>query len=127
VRAGGAPSQRWGGRIAEALVALETMPGMRWFLARSWIVVAAGSITDVDTPPTRCTTSTSASTTWCAPGLRAELKDPARHKIDRELTRTIDSSHFSSTLEAVIGGVPGRVGCGSVSGHPERSNVPVCP
>jgi len=33
----------------EALVALETIPGMRWFPARSWIVVAAGSITDVNT------------------------------------------------------------------------------
>ncbi len=79
------------------------------FLAASdpppmWIIVAAEPITDVDT--TAADMLEALDRALNGRGIRlvfAEMKDPAREKIDRyELTRTIDPRHFFPTLDDAI-------------------------
>ena len=78
-------------------------------LARSdprptWIVIAAEPMTDVDTTASDMLEDLDEALN--AQGISlvfAELKDSARHKIERYgLTRTIDPRHFFPTLEAAI-------------------------
>ena len=73
-------------------------------LARTWIIVAAEPITDVDTTAADMLHNLDVALNEDGVHLVfAGLKDPVRRKIDRyELTRTIDSSHFFPTLDAAI-------------------------
>jgi high affinity sulfate transporter 1 len=78
-------------------------------LARSeplpqWIIVAAEPITDADTTAADMLREIDEELNASDIHLVfAEMKDPVRRKIDRyELTRTIDPSHFFSTLEAAV-------------------------
>jgi high affinity sulfate transporter 1 len=86
-------------------------------LARSqpppvWIVVAAEPITDVDT--TAADMLEDLDEALNAKGISlvfAELKDPAREKIERyELTRTIDPAHFFPTVGAAVAAFRERFG-----------------
>ncbi|MER6570759.1 SulP family inorganic anion transporter [Streptomyces sp. NPDC001093] len=80
--------------------------------APSWIVIAAEPITDVDT--TASDVLEELDETLNAEHVHlvfAELKDPVRRKIEAyELTRTVDPSHFFSTLEAAVSAFRLRTG-----------------
>jgi MFS superfamily sulfate permease-like transporter len=69
-----------------------------------WIVIAAEPVTDVDT--TASDVLEELDEALNARGISlvfAELKDPARRKIERYgLTRTIDPAHFFPTIDAAI-------------------------
>ena len=69
-----------------------------------WIIVAAEPITDADTTAADMLREIDEELNASDIHLVfAEMKDPVRRKIDRyELTRTIDPSHFFSTLEAAV-------------------------
>ncbi len=70
----------------------------------TWIVVAAGPISDIDTTASDMLEDLDQALN--AKGISlvfAEMKDPVREKIERYgLTRTIDPEHFFPTLGAAI-------------------------
>jgi high affinity sulfate transporter 1 len=70
----------------------------------TWIVIAAEPVTDVDTTASDVLEELDAALN--ADGISlvfAELKDPARDKIERYgLTRTIDPRHFYPTIESAV-------------------------
>ena len=95
-----------------------------------WIVIAAEPVTDVDT--TASDVLEDLDEALNAKGISlvfAELKDPAREKIERYgLTRTIDPRHFFPTVEAAITAFRAETGAEwTAAGAEARRDVPAPP